>query len=80
MLTLEGSQKAPGMKFAIVVSKFNDFVTDRLQAGAIEALKSAGSVRMTSASSRCLARSKFRLPPRKPPREDTLPPSSVSAA
>jgi len=42
MLTLEGSQKAPGMKFAIVVSKFNDFVTDRLQAGAIEALESAG--------------------------------------
>ena len=42
MLTLEGSQKAPGMKFAIVVSKFNDFVTDRLQAGAIEAFKSAG--------------------------------------
>ena len=42
MLTLEGSQKAPGMKFAVVVSKFNDFVTDRLQAGAIDALKSAG--------------------------------------
>ncbi len=42
MLTLEGSQKAPGMKFAIVVSKFNDFVTERLQAGAIEALTSAG--------------------------------------
>jgi 6,7-dimethyl-8-ribityllumazine synthase len=42
MLTLEGSQKAPGMTFAIVVSKFNDFVTDRLQAGAIDALKSAG--------------------------------------
>ena len=30
------------MKFAIVVSKFNDFVTDRLQAGAIAALESAG--------------------------------------
>jgi 6,7-dimethyl-8-ribityllumazine synthase len=42
MLTLEGSQRAPGLKFAIVVSKFNDFVTDRLQAGAIESLKSAG--------------------------------------
>ena len=36
------SQKAPGLKFAIVVSKFNDFVTDRLQAGALEGLKSAG--------------------------------------
>ena len=30
------------MKFAIVVSKFNDFVTDRLQTGAIGALTSAG--------------------------------------
>ena len=30
------------MKFAIVVSKFNDFVTDRLQTGAIEGLTSAG--------------------------------------
>jgi 6,7-dimethyl-8-ribityllumazine synthase len=42
MLTVEGSQKAPGLKFAIVVSRFNDFVTDRLQAGALEGLKSAG--------------------------------------
>ena len=42
MLTLEGSQKAPGLKFAIVVSKFNDFVTERLQTGALEGLKSAG--------------------------------------
>ena len=42
MLTVEGSHSAPGLKFAIVVSKFNDFVTDRLQAGALEALTSAG--------------------------------------
>ena len=42
MLTLEGSQTAPGLKFAIVVSKFNDFVTDRLAAGALAGLKSAG--------------------------------------
>ena len=42
MLTVEGSQKAPGLKFAIVVSKFNDFVTERLQTGALDALKSAG--------------------------------------
>ena len=42
MVTVEGSPKAPGMKFAIVVSKFNDFVTERLQAGALEGLKSAG--------------------------------------
>src|SRR5918993_1110036 len=42
MLTVEGTQKAPGLKFAIVVSKFNDFVTDRLQTGAIEGLEAAG--------------------------------------
>jgi len=42
MLTIEGSARAPGLTFAIVVSKFNDFVTERLQAGAVEALKSAG--------------------------------------
>jgi 6,7-dimethyl-8-ribityllumazine synthase len=42
MLTVEGSRKAPGLKFAIVVSKFNDFVTERLQTGALEGLKSAG--------------------------------------
>ena len=30
------------MRFAIVVARFNDFVTDRLQAGALDALKSAG--------------------------------------
>ena len=42
MLTIEGSQKAPGLKFAIVVSKFNDFITDRLQAGALAGLQSAG--------------------------------------
>jgi 6,7-dimethyl-8-ribityllumazine synthase len=40
--TLEGSQSAKGMRFAVVVSKFNDFVTDRLQAGALAALAKAG--------------------------------------
>ena len=30
------------MRFAVVVSKYNDFVTDRLQAGALAALESAG--------------------------------------
>ena len=29
-------------RFALVVSKYNDFVTDRLQAGAVAALRSAG--------------------------------------
>jgi 6,7-dimethyl-8-ribityllumazine synthase len=42
MRTIEGSQRATGFRFAIVVSKYNDFVTDRLQAGALAALASAG--------------------------------------
>ncbi|HKY21964.1 MAG TPA: 6,7-dimethyl-8-ribityllumazine synthase [Vicinamibacterales bacterium] len=42
MVQLEGSHTGAGLQFAIVVSKFNDFVTDRLQAGALEGLKSAG--------------------------------------
>jgi 6,7-dimethyl-8-ribityllumazine synthase len=42
MLQLEGSHKGAGLRFAIVVARFNDFVTDRLRAGALEALASAG--------------------------------------
>ena len=30
------------MKFAVIVARFNDFVTERLQTGAFDALKSAG--------------------------------------
>jgi 6,7-dimethyl-8-ribityllumazine synthase len=41
MLELEGTLEAPGLRFAIVVSKFNDFVTDRLLAGALDALSAA---------------------------------------
>src|SRR5438132_13128343 len=42
MRTIEGSQSAAGCRFALVVSKYNDFVTARLQAGALEALTAAG--------------------------------------
>jgi 6,7-dimethyl-8-ribityllumazine synthase len=42
LITIEGSQSAKGLRFAIVVSKYNDFVTDRLQAGALAALAAAG--------------------------------------
>jgi 6,7-dimethyl-8-ribityllumazine synthase len=41
MHTLEGSDKATGFRFAIVVARFNDFITDRLLAGALEALSAA---------------------------------------
>jgi 6,7-dimethyl-8-ribityllumazine synthase len=42
MQTIEGSRQAKGLRFAVVVSKYNDFVTDRLQAGALAALAAAG--------------------------------------
>jgi 6,7-dimethyl-8-ribityllumazine synthase len=45
MLTIEAAQKADGFTFAVVVSKYHDFVTDRLQAGALAALEAAGARR-----------------------------------
>ena len=42
MHTIQGSGRAAGFRFAVVVSKYNDFVTDRLQAAALAALGSAG--------------------------------------
>lgn len=42
MQTIQGSGRAAGFRFAVVVSKYNDFVTDRLQTGALAALASAG--------------------------------------
>ena len=42
MQTIQGSGRAAGFRFAVVVSKYNDFVTDRLQAGALAALAAAG--------------------------------------
>jgi 6,7-dimethyl-8-ribityllumazine synthase len=41
MHTLEGASKAPGMRFAIVVSRYNDFVTRPLLTGALAALAEA---------------------------------------
>jgi len=42
MRTIEGTQAAAGMRVAVIVSKYNDFVTDRLRAGALAALAKAG--------------------------------------
>jgi len=39
---IEGTQSAAGFSFAIVVSKYHDFVTERLQKGAVAALEKAG--------------------------------------
>ena len=43
MRMIEGPGSAKGFRFAVVVSKFNDFVTDRLKAGALSALSAAGA-------------------------------------
>lgn len=43
MITLEGQIEAAGFRFAIVVSKFNEFVTSRLLAGALDVLTKAGA-------------------------------------
>ena len=42
MPIIEGGRQAPGLQFAIVVSRYNDFVTERLLAGAREGLEAAG--------------------------------------
>jgi 6,7-dimethyl-8-ribityllumazine synthase len=38
----EGNLDASGFKFAIVVARFNSFITDRLLSGALDALKRSG--------------------------------------
>lgn len=42
MRIIEGSRSAAGLTFAVVVAKYNDFVTDRLQSGALAALAHYG--------------------------------------
>jgi 6,7-dimethyl-8-ribityllumazine synthase len=42
MTIIEGNGRAAGHRFALVVSKYHDFVTERLQAGAVAALAAAG--------------------------------------
>ncbi len=40
---VQGALRAEGLRFAIVVSRFNDFVTNRLLAGALDALERLGA-------------------------------------
>lgn len=40
---IEGSLEAKGLKFAILVSRFNSFITERLLAGALDALNRTGA-------------------------------------
>lgn len=41
MRTIDGAVTAAGLRVAVVVSKYHDFVTDKLQAGALAALEQA---------------------------------------
>ena len=43
MRTIEGDQSASLIRVALVVSRYNDFVTDRLLEGALAALTAAGA-------------------------------------
>jgi len=40
---VEGKLNASGMRFALVVARFNDFITDRLLGGALDALSRSGA-------------------------------------
>jgi len=42
MHTVDGSNRPRGLKFAVVVSRYHDFVTEKLKAGAVAALAAAG--------------------------------------
>src|SRR5919204_3912558 len=42
MRTIEGTPSASGLRFAVIVSRYHDFVTDRLEAGATAALAAMG--------------------------------------
>lgn len=42
MKTFEGKLLAQGLKFGIIVSRFNDFICERLLGGALDALKRSG--------------------------------------
>jgi 6,7-dimethyl-8-ribityllumazine synthase len=40
--TFEGDLTANGLRFAVIVSRFNSFITDRLLAGALDAISRSG--------------------------------------
>ncbi|OLB61493.1 MAG: 6,7-dimethyl-8-ribityllumazine synthase, partial [Nitrospirae bacterium 13_2_20CM_2_61_4] len=41
--TIQGDLNSTGLKFAIVASRFNDFITSRLLGGALDALERTGA-------------------------------------
>ena len=49
MKIIEGNKYAPGKKFAIVISRFNDFIGSSLLEGAVDELKRVGGVKPLAA-------------------------------
>ena len=43
MRVIDSAGSAAGMRVALIVSRYHDFITDRLQAGAVAALTAAGA-------------------------------------
>ena len=41
--TVEGSLSAKGLKFTLIVSRFNDFICERLEGGAVDTLLRSGA-------------------------------------
>lgn len=41
---IEGNLSSKGLKFALVVSRFNDFISDRLVSGAVDTLLRSGTI------------------------------------
>ena len=41
---IDGGLSAAGLRFGIIVSRFNSFITERLLAAAVDALERAGAV------------------------------------
>ena len=53
MKPTEGNLNAGDLRFGIVVSKFNEFVTGRLEAATLETLKKHGALRGAPAPCSC---------------------------
>jgi hypothetical protein len=78
MPILEGTTTAAGLRFAIVVARFNDFVTERLRTGALDALTSAGVASEHMTTLRVPGASRFRWRRSARQRPDSLTAWSVS--
>lgn len=60
MKVFEGKLLAKGLRFGIIVSRFNDFIGERLLAAPSMLSRGAGLTRKASTSSRSPERSKYR--------------------